>query len=40
MGCVVKNLHEPVAGLIAGAFLDKIAGSMTPTFSAAAEAIH
>jgi hypothetical protein len=34
MGCVVKKLHEPVAGLKYAAV------SITPTSSAIAEAIH
>jgi hypothetical protein len=41
MGCVVKKLHEPVAGLIACVFLEKLCRSfhysnLFPT----AEAIH
>jgi|HubBroStandDraft_4_1064222.scaffolds.fasta_scaffold73989_1 hypothetical protein len=41
MGCVVKKPHEPVAGLIACGFLKNSAAvSITPTFSATAEAIH
>ena len=41
MGCVVKKPHEQVAGLIACSFLKNSAAvSITPTFSATAEAIH
>ena len=41
MGCVAKKLHEPVAGLIACAFLEKLCRSFHySTFSPAAEAIH
>ena len=41
MGCVVKKLHEPVAGLIACAFLEKTLPQFPlPNFSATAEAIH